>query len=124
VLKDQFVGAVATLVTPTGTEPPQACPEPKSIVAAEVPVPPSVIPEPSVTNVKLIETTVVEVTATVPVAEVALVDGAASAAIASASPNVTSIFHSRKMNLRFTRSSAQTRFPGEKKNSLVSTMLR
>jgi hypothetical protein len=44
------------------------------MLAAAVPLPPSAIPAPSLANVKLTEETTVAVTATVPVADVALAD--------------------------------------------------
>jgi hypothetical protein len=75
VLNDQLVVPLKVFVTPAGTLPPYACTEPKATVDAEVPLLPRVMPAPSVTNVRLTEATVVAVTATVPVADVAFADG-------------------------------------------------
>src|SRR2546427_1873013 len=71
------------------------------MVAADVPLPVKAMPAPSVTKVKLTEATTVAVTATVPVADVALADGAANAAIASTNPVDKSTFLTFIRNLRF-----------------------
>jgi hypothetical protein len=62
----QLVVPLRVLVTLVGTVPPFAWTLPNAMEAADVPLPPRVIPDASVTKVRFTEPTVVAVTATVP----------------------------------------------------------
>jgi hypothetical protein len=77
-------------------------------------VPPSTMPAPSLTNVRLTDETVVAVTATVPVADVAFADGetkAAAIATTIASDNFRPFFMFFSWVLRLTASSFLDKVP-------------